>query len=66
MKAQSIINLCKETNQNPVKVIFGGRENFKKLQQNHLQGKKREKLKQNWKEKRHFYTQEETKQNRET
>ncbi len=52
MKAQSIINLCKETNQNPVKVIFGGRENFKKLQQNHLQGKKREKLKQNWKEKR--------------
>ncbi len=47
MKAQSIINLCKETNQNPTKIIFGGRENFKKLQQNHLQGKKREKLKQN-------------------
>ncbi len=43
MKAQSIINLCKETNQNPTKIIFGGRENFKKLQQNHLQGKKREK-----------------------
>ncbi|RMH81070.1 MAG: transposase, partial [Acidobacteria bacterium] len=52
MKAQSVINLCKEKNQNPAKVIFGGRKLFEKLKNKHLTGKKREKLKSNWKEKR--------------
>ncbi len=45
MKAQSVINSCKEKNQNPVKVIFGGRELFVKLKRSHLTGEKRKKLK---------------------
>nr|WP_297887166.1 IS200/IS605 family accessory protein TnpB-related protein [Sulfurihydrogenibium sp.] len=52
LKAQNVINLCKETNQNPKKVIFGGRKLFNKLKKNHLNGKRRQKLKKQWKEKR--------------
>ncbi len=52
MKAQSVINSCKEKNQNPVKVIFGGRELFVKLKRSHLTGERRKKLKREWKEKR--------------
>jgi IS605 OrfB family transposase len=52
MKAQSVINSCKEKSQNPVKVIFGGRELFVKLKRSHLTGERRKKLKREWKEKR--------------
>ncbi len=52
VKAQSVINLCKEKNQNPIKVIFGGRKLFNQLKKKHLTGKRRKKLKQKWKEKR--------------
>ncbi len=52
VKAQNVINLCKAKNQNPVKVIFGGRKLFNQLKKKHLTSKRREKLKQKWKEKR--------------
>ncbi|MFN3978468.1 MAG: IS200/IS605 family accessory protein TnpB-related protein, partial [Sulfurihydrogenibium azorense] len=44
-KAQSLINLCKETNQNPNKLIFGGKRLFQLLKNKHINGKDREKLK---------------------
>ncbi len=53
-KAQSVINLCKEKNQNPVKVIFGGRKLFNQLKKKHLTGKRKKELKQKWREKRLF------------
>ncbi len=52
MKAQSVINLCKEKSQNPVKVIFGGRKLFNQLKKKHLTGKRRRNSNQEWKEKR--------------
>ncbi|WP_293447334.1 IS200/IS605 family accessory protein TnpB-related protein [Persephonella sp.] len=51
-KAQSLINSCKEREQNPKKVIFGGRRLFEKLNKKHINGEKREKLKQKWEERR--------------
>ncbi|WP_245596364.1 IS200/IS605 family accessory protein TnpB-related protein [Sulfurihydrogenibium subterraneum] len=51
-KAQSLINLCKETGQNPQKVIFGGKRLFQLLKNKHLNGKDREKIKQKWQERR--------------
>ncbi|QWK19038.1 MAG: IS200/IS605 family accessory protein TnpB-related protein [Hydrogenobacter thermophilus] len=51
-KAQSLINLCKETGQNPEKVIFGGRKLFEKLKKKHLNGQQSEKLRQKWEERR--------------
>ncbi len=52
MKARSVINLYKELNKNPVKVIFGGRKLFNKLKGKHLTGKRYKELKREWKEKR--------------
>ena len=43
---------CKKRGISPVKIIFGGRNLFKKLKKNHLQGKRREKLRKRWIEKR--------------
>ena len=54
-KAQSLINSCKERRQNPKKVIFGGRKLFEKLKKKHIDGKQREKLEQEWEEKRKGY-----------
>ena len=51
-EAKALIFSCKERGQNPKKVIFGGRLLFEKLSKKHLTGKKREKLKEKWKEKR--------------
>ncbi len=51
-KAQSLINLCKETGKNPEKVIFGGRKLFEKLKKKHLNGQQLEKLRQKWEERR--------------
>jgi len=54
-KAQSLINSCKERQQNPKKVIFGRRNLFERLNKKHLNGKQREKLKQKWEERRKSY-----------
>jgi len=50
--ANSTISLCKEKGQNPKKVIFGSRKLFEKLNKNHLNGNRKEKLKAKWKESR--------------
>ncbi len=55
LKAQSLINSCKERGQNPRKVIFGGRRLFEKLSKRHLNGEQRQKLKQEWEERRRGY-----------
>ncbi len=52
LKAQSLINSCKERGQNPKKVIFGGRTLFEKLKKKHINGKQKDKLKQKWGERR--------------
>ena len=52
LKANQLLKACKERKQNPKKVIFGGRKLFEKLKKKHLSGKRREKLKRKWKEKR--------------
>ena len=51
-KAQGIISLCKEGGKEPQKVIFGGRKLFEKLKRKHLNGKRKERLKQIWQEER--------------
>jgi IS605 OrfB family transposase len=50
--AKSKILSCRESRQNPKKVIFGSRKLFEQLSRNHLNGNRREKLKTRWKESR--------------
>ena len=50
--AQTMISSYKERGQNPKKVIFGSRRLFEQLSRNHLTGKRKEKLKVKWREKR--------------
>jgi IS605 OrfB family transposase len=50
--AQSLLLSCKESQQNPKKVIFGSRGLFEQLKKKHLNGKRREKLKTKWREAR--------------
>ncbi len=52
LKAQSVINLSRELGFNPNKVIFGGRDLFEKLSKRHLSEKERDKLRDEWKERR--------------
>ncbi len=52
LEAQGIIASAKELGFKPEKVIFGGRDLFEKLSQNHLSEKERERLKKEWREKR--------------
>ncbi|MDI3518441.1 MULTISPECIES: IS200/IS605 family accessory protein TnpB-related protein [Caldanaerobacter] len=52
MKAGSVLESSKELGNNPKKVIFGGRDLFKKLQNRHINGKEYQKLKTKWQEKR--------------
>jgi len=52
MKAFQIQKSAKERGQNIKKIIFGGRKLFEKLHKKHLTGKRLEKLKKEWKEKR--------------
>ncbi len=52
LEAQSIINLSKELGGKPEKVIFGGRDLFKKLSKNRLSDKQKKMLKREWKERR--------------
>jgi IS605 OrfB family transposase len=51
--AQQTLDSCTQRGQNPKKLVFGSRELFEKLKKNHLTGKKREKLRQKWEEKRY-------------
>jgi IS605 OrfB family transposase len=51
-KAREIFQSCKAREQNPKKLIFGGRTLFEKLKKKHLQGKSRRELRKKWKEKR--------------
>ncbi len=43
-----MLTSCKKREINPIKIIFGGKNLFEKLKKNHLQGRKREKLKKKW------------------
>jgi IS605 OrfB family transposase len=51
-KAREILQSCKAREQNPKKIIFGGRTLFEKLKKNHLQGKRLKELKRKWRERR--------------
>ena len=52
MRAQYKINSMKALGNNPRKLIFGGKKLFFQLKKNHLQGNKRKKLYEEWKERR--------------
>ena len=52
MKAKSVLESCRERDENPSKVIFGGRSLFEKLKKRHINGKAYKKLKQEWQERR--------------
>ena len=52
MKARGILESSRQLDNNPKKVIFGGRDLFKKLQKRHINGKEYQKLKTKWQEKR--------------
>jgi IS605 OrfB family transposase len=52
MKAKSVLESCRERDENPSKVIFGGRSLFDKLKKRHINGKAYKKLKQEWQERR--------------
>ncbi len=62
MKAKTVLKSAIESGKNPAKIIFGSRKLFNKLKKSHLNGKRREKLKKEWKEKDSCYTPEEIKQ----
>jgi IS605 OrfB family transposase len=51
--AQQTLDSCIERGQNPKKLIFGSRAVFEKLSKKHLTGKRREKLRQKWEERRY-------------
>jgi IS605 OrfB family transposase len=51
--AQQTLDSCLERKQNPKKLIFGSRALFEQLKKNHLTGKRREKLRQKWEERRY-------------
>ncbi|ADD02926.1 transposase [Thermoanaerobacter italicus Ab9] len=52
MKARSTLKSSKELGNNPKKVIFGGKDLFRKLKKRHINGKEYQKLKTKWQEKR--------------
>jgi len=53
--AKQVLNSCIQRGQNPKKLVFGSRELFEKLKKKHLTGKRREKLRQRWEERRYYY-----------
>ena len=53
--AQQTLDSCLQGGQNPKKLVFGSRELFEKLKKKHLTGKRREKLRQEWEEKRYGF-----------
>jgi len=63
--AQQTLDFCLQRGQNPKKLVFGSSELFEKLTKKHLTGKRREKLRQKWEEKRYgFLYSRETNQKR--
>jgi hypothetical protein len=48
------INKAKSINKDHEQIVFGGKKIFEKLCKNHLQGKRREKLKEQWKQNRKY------------
>jgi IS605 OrfB family transposase len=53
--AQQTLDSCVERGQNPKKLVFGSRELFEKLKKMHLIGKGREKIRQEWEERRYGF-----------
>jgi IS605 OrfB family transposase len=53
--AKGVLKSCIQRGQNPKKLVFGSRELFEKLKKMHLTGKKREKLRKKWEERRYYY-----------
>jgi len=53
--AKQVLKSCIERGQNPKKLVFGSRELFEKLKKMHLTGKRRERLRQRWEERRYYY-----------
>jgi transposase, putative, N-terminal domain len=51
--AQQTLDSCLQRGQNPKKLVFGSRELFEQLKKKHLTGKRREKLRQKWEERRY-------------
>ncbi|MGI1692162.1 IS200/IS605 family accessory protein TnpB-related protein [Thermoanaerobacter uzonensis] len=52
MKAKSTLESARESGNNQKKVIFGGRDLFRKLKKRHINGKEYQKLKTKWQERR--------------
>jgi transposase, IS605 OrfB family, central region len=48
------INKAKSINKDHEQIVFGGKKIFEKLCKNHLQGKRREKLKEQWRQNRKY------------
>jgi IS605 OrfB family transposase len=53
--AQQTLDSCLQRGQNPKKLVFGSRELFENLKKKHLTGKRREKLRQKWEERRYGF-----------
>jgi len=53
--AKQVLKSCIERGQNPKKLVFGSRELFEQLKKKHLTGKRIEKLRQRWEERRYYY-----------
>ena len=53
--AQQTLDSCLQRGQNPKKLVFGSRVVFEKLKKKHLTGKRREKLRQKWEERRYGF-----------
>jgi predicted transposase len=53
--AKQVLKSCIQRGQNPKKLVFGSRDVFEKLKKKHLTGKRREKLRQRWEERRYYY-----------
>ena len=53
--AKQVLKSCTQRGQNPKKLVFGSRKLFKKLKKKHLTGKRREKIRQRWEERRYYY-----------
>nr|BAL53094.1 hypothetical conserved protein [uncultured Deinococcota bacterium] len=52
LKAQAVLDSARERGEDPRKVVFGGRGLFEQLRRRHLSGKRREKVKREWRERR--------------
>ncbi|MCC6011663.1 IS200/IS605 family accessory protein TnpB-related protein [Candidatus Caldipriscus sp.] len=53
--AQQTLDSCLQRGQNPKKLVFGSRVVFEKLKKKHLTGKRREKIRQEWEERRYGF-----------